>query len=444
MDSSKITLNQLKKVLKGKSEEQIIKFVKQLSTDEMNLLFYNWEVWARENQLPPKSDWIVWLILAGRGWGKTRTGGQFILDEVRNGKRRIALVAPTAADARDVMVEGESGILNIAAPWEKPLYEPSKRRLTFPNGAIATTYSADEPERLRGPQHDAAWADEMCSWRHPEAYDMLMFGLRLGTNPRVVITTTPKPIKILKEIMKTPKTEITRGSTYDNAENLASAFLNTIITKYEGTRLGRQELNAEILEDTPGALWNRAVLDNYRLHEYPEKLDRVVVGVDPAISSNEDSDETGIVVAGSKGLEGYVLADYSGNLKPAAWARRAVDAYYDHNADYIVAESNQGGEMVSHTIHTIDPNVPVKLIHASRGKQTRAEPISALYEQGRVHHVGNLGTLEDQLTTWVPGAEDSPDRLDALVHAITALLIGKQPAKKVKPAGLESASQWGV
>jgi phage terminase large subunit-like protein len=281
----------------------------------------------------------------------------------------------------------------------------------------------------------------LCSWRYPESYDMLMFGLRLGDNPQCCITTTPKPLKILKEIMAQPGTVVTRGSTYDNEENLAKAFLSTIITKYEGTRLGRQELLAEILEDTPGALWTRATLDNFRVKEQPADLDRIVVSVDPAISSNEESDETGIIVAGSKGMEGYAIADYSGNLKPAVWAKRAVDAYYDHDADYIVAESNQGGEMVSHTIHTIDPNVPVKLIHASRGKQSRAEPISSLYEQGRVHHIGSLATLEDQLTTWVPGAADSPDRLDALVHAMTSLLIGKQTQRRVKPTGITGVSQ---
>jgi phage terminase large subunit-like protein len=397
---------------------------------------------ARPEQKPPDMPWIVWLILAGRGFGKTRTGAEWIRYRVETKQAaRIALVAPTAADGRDIMVEGESGILNVFPKSYRPIYEPSKRRLTFYTGATATVYSADEPERLRGPNNDTAWADELCSWRYPEAYDMLMLGLRLGDNPQCVVTTTPKPIKILKEIMKTPGTVITRGSTYDNAENLSKIFLSTIISKYEGTRLGRQELNAEILDDTPGALWTRAILDLHRVNEQPE-LDRIVIGVDPAVSTNEDSDETGIIVAGSKAIEGFILADYSGQLKPAAWAKRVVDAYYDHDADYVVAESNQGGDMVSFTIHTVDPNVPVKLIHASRGKQTRAEPISSLYEQGRVHHIGSIAVLEDQMTTWVPGAEDSPDRLDAMVHALTALLLGKQPAKRVKPTGITGTSSW--
>lgn len=420
--------------------------VKLMEDWEIKAFGYDWEhTWARDEQKPPPLPWIVWLILAGRGFGKTRTGAEWIRARVdKKQAGRIALVAPTAADARDVMVEGESGILRVFPKSIRPHYEPSKRRITFHTGAIATVYSADEPERLRGPNNDTAWCDEICSWRYPEAYDMLMFGLRLGENPQCCITTTPKPIKLLKEIMAAQGTVVTRGSTYDNADNLAKSFLNQIIAKYSGTRLGRQEINAEILEDTPGALWTRALLEKYRINQSPADLDRIVVAVDPAITSNaESSDETGIVAAGAKGPDGYVLGDYSGIYKPAEWAKKAVNAYYDHDADYIVAEDNQGGEMVSFTIHTIDPNVPVKLIHASRGKLPRAEPVSALYEQGRVHHVGNLGTLEDQLTTWVPGqSTDSPDRLDAMVHAITALLVGKQPPKRVKPAGLTGISSW--
>lgn len=419
--------------------------VKLMEDHEVKALGYDWEkTWARPEQLPPMPPWIVWLILAGRGFGKTRTGAEWIRARVDSKQAgHIALVAPTAADARDVMVEGESGLLRVFPKMNRPHYEPSKRRITFHTGAVATVYSADEPERLRGPNHDTAWCDEICSWRYPEAYDMLLFGLRLG-DPQCCITTTPKPIKLLKQIMASEGTVITRGSTYDNAENLAKPFLDTIIAKYSGTRLGRQEINAEILEDTPGALWTRAELDNHRQNKQPDEMDRIVVAVDPAITSNaETSDETGIVAAGAKGPDGFVLGDYSGIYKPAEWARKAVDAYYDHDADYIVAEDNQGGEMVSFTIHTVDPNVPVKLIHASRGKLPRAEPVSALYEQGRVHHIGSLGALEDQLTTWVPGeTTDSPDRLDALVHAITALLVGKQPHRKVKPAGLTGISQW--
>jgi len=404
-----------------------------LNPAEAQALLYDWSFWARPAQLPPEGNWRVWLLLAGRGFGKTRTGAETMRARVTAGKsRRIALVAPTAADARDVMVEGESGILAISPPWDRPRYEPSRRRLTWANGAIATLYSADEPERLRGPQHDAAWCDELGSWRYPEAWDMLMFGLRLGTDPRVVVTTTPRPTKLIRALLADPSVVVTRGSTYDNRANLAPAFFEQIIRKYEGTRLGRQELDAEVLDEVPGALWNRGIIEAGR-SSTPSALIRVVVAIDPAVTSTEGADETGIIVAGKDAQgRGWVLADLSGRYQPTEWARVAVSAFRAHAADRIVAEVNNGGEMVEATLRMIDPNVPFAAVRASRGKVARAEPVAALYEQGRIHHVGSFPQLEDQMCGFAPAARGdvdrpsarySPDRVDALVWAVTDLLV---------------------
>lgn len=398
------------------------------------VLAHEWAFWARPAQLAPAGDWTTWLILAGRGFGKTRTSVEWAREqaEAMPGSRG-ALVGRTAADTRDVLVEGESGILAISPPWFKPTYEPSKRRLTWPNGSVATLYSADKPDLLRGPQHHWAVADELAAWRYAEAWDQLQFGLRLGKRPRVVVATTPRPTKIIKELVKARTTAVTRGSTYDNAANLAPTFLTQIVSRYEGTRLGRQELMAEILEDVPGALWTRDVLDAGRVHDAPPALVRMVVGVDPAISADDDSNETGVIVAGiDERGHVYVLEDGSLRASPAAWAKRVVQLYDRHRADRVVAEVNQGGAMVEHTIATaarmmaeagarVGRSVPYRAVRATRGKYVRAEPVSALYEQGKVHHVGMLGELEDQLCTWVPG-DDSPDRLDALVWAVTDLL----------------------
>jgi phage terminase large subunit-like protein len=387
-----------------------------------------WAAVARPNQLAPEGLWAIWLVLAGRGWGKTRTGAEWVLEQVSNGCRRIALVAATAADVRDVMVEGESGILACSPESNMPVYEPSKRRVTWRNGSIATTYSADEPERLRGPQHDAAWCDELASWRYPAAWDMLMFGLRLGRDPRVVVTTTPRPTKLIRDLVRDPTTIITRGSSYENRGNLAPAFFDQIVRKYEGTRLGRQELEAELLEDVPGALWSHGLIDAARLRAAPD-LARVVVAIDPAVTSGEDSDETGIVVVGKDNNgHGYVLADLSGKYSPIEWAKIAITAYQTHRADRVVAETNNGGAMVEATLRSVDPNVAYSAVHASKGKYTRAEPASALYEQGRVHHVGSFPALEDQMTMFTPDIDRkaqqfSPDRVDALVWALTELLV---------------------
>jgi phage terminase large subunit-like protein len=392
----------------------------------------SWPAMARPNQLPPPGDWWqIWLLLAGRGFGKTRTLAEWVCEQVASGQASwIALVAATAADARDVLVEGESGILAVSPPWFRPVYEPSKRRLTWPNGAIARTYSAEEPDRLRGPQHDAAVCDELGSWSRPETWDMLQFGLRLGRNPRCLVATTPRPIKLIRELLAREGRDVvvTRGSTYENRANLAPGFFDQVIRKYEGTRLGRQELNAELLEDTPGALWSHGVIDVARQAAAPN-LVRIVVAIDPAATSGEDADETGIVVVGKDNQgHGYVLADASGKYQPIEWAKIAISAYRTHKADRIVAEVNNGGEMVENTLRMVDPNIPFTAVRASRGKVTRAEPVSALYEQGRMHHVGTFAQLEDQMTNFTTdfdraAAGYSPDRVDSLVWGCTELLV---------------------
>ncbi len=415
--------------------------VAKLSPVEARALLYDWPFWARSSQLPPDGDWRVWLLLAGRGFGKTRTGAEFMRAQVTaRTARRLALVAPTAADVRNVMVEGESGILAISPPWDRPRYEPSKQRVTWSNGAIATLYSADEPERLRGPQHDTAWCDELASWRYPEAWDMLMFGLRLGADPRVVVTTTPRPTKLLREFAADRTVALTRGTTYENRINLAPNFIDQIVSKYEGTRLGRQEIEAEILDDVPGGLWSRGVLEAARVRTAPALL-RIVVAIDPAASSGEAADETGMIVAGKDGQgHGWVLADLSGRYQPTEWAKAAIAAYRAHSADRIVAEVNNGGEMVEAMLRVIDPNMAFSPVHASRGKVIRAEPVAALYEQGKVHHLGAFPQLEDQMCNFSRGlARDldgrrtghSPDRVDALVWAMTDLLVEPMPGEGI-------------
>jgi phage terminase large subunit-like protein len=363
-----------------------------------------WSAKARPEQLPPPGDWNGWLLMAGRGFGKTRTGAEYIRECVEtNVARNIALVAPTAADARDVMVEGPAGLLTVSSSWCRPQYEPSKRRLTWPNGAIATTFSSEEADRLRGPQHDLAWCDKLGAWNDASAtWDMLMFGLRLGLHPRWLVTTTPKPIKLLRQLLERQGRDVvlTTGSTMANAANLAPAFIETIKARYAGTRLGRQEINAELLLDVPGALWTRDMLDRASGSWKLPDMKRVVVAIDPSGTAGEDDagDSIGIVVAG-RGVDdlAYVLADKSCKLSPDGWGRVAVKAYHDFKADRIVAERNYGGAMVQHVIRTVNENVSFKEVTASRGKIARAEPISALYEQSKVRHVGSFVDLEDQL-----------------------------------------------
>ena len=414
---------------------QRAKLLASLTDDECEALVHDWRFLARPQQIAPDGDWQTWLILAGRGFGKTRTGAEWVRSKVMAGASRIALIAPTASDARDVMIEGESGLLSVCWSGDRtrtgemlgrPAYEPSKRRLTWENGAVATAFSAEEPERLRGPQHECLWADELAAWKYlQDTWDMAMFGLRLGDKPQSLITTTPKPLKIFKTLIMDPKTVVTRGSTFDNAANLAGTFLKAIKDKYEGTRLGRQELYAEVMEEAEGALWTRQMVEDARYNGPMPEMVRVVISVDPAITSKEDSDETGIVAAGlgRDGL-GYVLADRSGRYTPGEWAKIAVQLYRDMGADRIVAEGNQGGEMVRHTIKTEWASAPITIVHASRGKAARAEPVQALYEQNKVRHWKGFPTMEDQLCTWEPlSGMPSPDRLDALVWALTELMV---------------------
>lgn len=390
---------------------------------------------ARQNQLPPDGAWQTWMILAGRGFGKTRSGAEWIRKRVQSKQAsRIVIAGPTAADIRDIMIEGESGLIAVCErAGVHAEYNPSKRRVTFANGAVAILVSADEPKRFRGLQCDTFWADELASWRYPEAWDMLMLGHRLGEDPRGIVTTTPRPIPIVKGLLKDSATVVTRGSTYENRENLADRFMQQIIQRYEGTTLGRQELYAEILEDVEGALWNRALIDASRVKEMPE-LTSIAVAIDPATTHGENSDETGLAVAGrttnAQDTEFYVPHISGGRWTPNEWANKALDLYDHYDANEIVAESNQGGEMVKHTIMTAarDRGIrapKVRLIHASRGKQVRAEPVVALYEQRRVHHVGVFASAEDQMCTF-PVGTDHDDQVDALVHAVAAVDLRRQ------------------
>ncbi len=409
--------------------------LEKLTEAEAEALLYDWEgVWARPAQLPPPEAWSTWLFIGGRGTGKTRSGAEWARHKAYTMPgSRGALIGPTAADVRDTMILGESGLLAVCPPWFYPLYQPSKRRVVWPNGSMATCYSAEEPDRLNGPQHHWAWADEIGVWQRAQAtWDMAMFGLRLGDNPQVAATTTPKPSALVRALVAQAKepnspTVVTHGTTYDNLAFLADSFLTQVVARYEGTRLGRQELRGELLDDVPGALWTREELDSHRIARaaLPD-LVRVVVAIDPAVSTGEDADETGIVVA-AKGVdgEGYVLGDYTGRqLTPHQWATRAVNAYREHEADLIVGEVNNGGEMVEAVLRGVDRSLPYKAVHASRGKRVRAEPISGLYEQGRCHHVGTFDALEDQMCNFVPDSLDgSPDRVDALVWAFTELML---------------------
>ncbi|MBY0280584.1 MAG: phage terminase large subunit [Alphaproteobacteria bacterium] len=389
---------------------------------------FNWAELARPNQLPPPGEWQNWLILAGRGFGKTRTGAETIRAWINQGLyKRVALIGQTIDEVRSVMIEGESGLLNVHTDYERPKFESAKGRLIWKNNAIATMYGADHYEKLRGPQFDLAWIDELAKFRHPQkTWDQLMLGLRLGDNPRTIITTTPRPIPLIETLVKDPATVLTKGSTFDNQENLAKTFVKQIVKQFEGTRLGAQELYAEILTEKQGALWKRSIIHHHDPVN-PSWL-RVVIAIDPAITHHEQSDETGIIVAAlSKDQKAYVLEDLSGKYSPAEWGRRVVKAYHKHKADRVVAEVNQGGDMVKSIIHSLDPTTSYKAVRASRGKITRAEPIAALYEQGRVYHSKPFTDLETQLCEYIPGiTAKSPDRMDALVWALTDLLLAKK------------------
>lgn len=401
------------KSLNHSAKNELIKIVNDFG--------YSWNLNARPKQKLPDGDWINWLILAGRGFGKTRTGAETVRIWARNNPI-IHIVGATSADARDIMIEGESGILAISPKHERPIYEPSKRRLTWPNGSKAIVFSADEPDRLRGPQCYKAWADELATWRYPDAWDQLKFGLRLGENPQVIVTTTPRPTKIIREMHKHKTTFVTTGTTYENKANLANAFFDHIVTNYEGTRLGRQELNAEILEDIEGALWTGKLIEDSRRKSYPE-LERVVIAIDPAATSKKDSDKTGIVVAGiGTDKHGYIIDDLTGLYTPNQWASIAVDAYHKYKADRIIGETNNGGDMIEALLRNQFPDVSYQSVHATRGKALRAEPIVSLYERKKIHHVGIFPDMEQQMTGWAPDLGlDSPDNMDAMVYALSGL-----------------------
>jgi predicted phage terminase large subunit-like protein len=399
-------------------------------------MLWDWSFLARADQKAPKGDWTTWLLLGGRGAGKTRSGAEWIHERVRAGAERIALVGETFADGREVMVAGPSGLLHTGFPSERPRFEPSRRRVIWHNGAEAHLFSAEDPEGLRGYQFDTAWSDELAKWPSgKDCWSNLQLGLRLGDDPRQVVTTTPRPTRLLREIMGRENTVLTRSSSYDNRPNLADAFFAEITAVYEGTALGRQELDGELIEDRSGALWTRAMVEEAR-GPRPSVLRRIVIAVDPPVTSHEGSDACGIIVAGldeSDPPRAYVLADETvQGFSPAKWAARAAELYHAYEADRIVAEVNQGGDLVTEVMRTADPSVPVKPVRASRGKIARAEPVAALYEQGRVRHSRPFPELEDQMTAFTGEGGDSPDRLDALVWALSDLLLGVRPKPTIR------------
>ncbi len=415
-------------------------FLDELSEGALLALPFIFDFWALPHQLPPEGEWKTWVILGGRGAGKTRAGAEWVRAEIEGARpldhgrsRRVALVGETIEQAVTVMVEGESGILACSPPDRRPLWDATRKRLLWPNGAEARVYSAHDPERLRGPQFDAAWVDELAKWkRSEEAWDMLQFALRLGEHPRQVVTTTPRGVGVLKSILARESTVVTHAPTEANAANLAGSFLAEVRARYEGTRLGRQELDGVLLEDVEGALWTLAMVEACRVDKAPA-LDRVVVAVDPPVTGHAASDECGILVVGAetqgspREWRAVVLEDASvTGASPQVWAEAALDAMRRHGADRMVAEVNQGGDLVETLVRNIDPLVPYRGVRASKGKAARAEPVAALYEQGRVRHVRGLGRLEDQMCRMtVRGYEGkgSPDRVDALVWAVQELLL---------------------
>ena len=387
----------------------------------------SWQDTARDAQVTPHGDWDLWLILAGRGWGKTRTGATDIaFYALTNPETICAVVTPTFGDIKRVAFGGVSGLMSII-PKECLMkgrgqgYNSSSAEIRLYNGSKIMGFSATEPDRLRGPQFHRAWCDELASWQYADTFDQLMFGLRLGERPQCIVTTTPKPVPIIQNLIKRTNIVITKGNTFDNADNLAPSALRMLKEKYENTRLGRQELYAEVLDDVEGALWSPSMIEKTRVKEIPD-MQRVVVAIDPAVSNNEDSDETGIIVVG-KGFDNryYILEDLSDRMSADTWANVAINAYYKHKCDRIIAEVNNGGDLVERLIRTVDREVPYKKVHASRGKLVRAEPISALYEQEKVSHVGSFPKLEDQMCSYTLDSKSSPDRLDALVWGLTEL-----------------------
>lgn len=420
-----------------------------MSEAELGFLLSQWSLFAHAHQMPPRlapngEPWLTWLLIGGRGAGKTRAGAEWIRAQalglapfaaVRSAQ--IALIGESEHDAREVMVEGPSGILAVHARSERPVWTPSRRRLEWSTGTVAYAFSAEDPESLRGPQFDCAWADELAKWRYADAtFDMLQFGLRLGSRPRQLITTTPRPMPLIRRLMTDPSTAVTHAPTKANAFHLSPAFLRNVVGRYAGTRLGRQELDGEIVEDRPDALWSRALIEKCRVREAPP-LARIVVAVDPPASSGKRADACGIVAAGLSGEGGvYVIADDTvAGATPAVWAAKAIALYRRLEADAIVAEVNQGGEMATTVIKQIDASVPVKPVRATRAKWLRAEPVAALYEQGRVRHAGSFAALEDEMCDFGVGGLSSgrsPDRLDALVWAISSLALTPRGEPRVR------------
>jgi phage terminase large subunit-like protein len=412
--------------------EERARLLAGMTEAQLTDLRYDWKVWARPKQLAPGGEWNHWGLMWGRGAGKTRSAAEWFRSEIESGRHQFThLVGRSAGDTRKVMIEGESGLLAICHPNFFPEYKPGTKRLVWPNGAITLLFNATEPEELRGPQCSLYWADEIAAWkRATETWDNLMFGFRLGVHPRGVFTTTPRPIKLMRDLVKNPNVIWAEpASTYENVANLATTFVTEVLQRYEGTRLARQEIMGELLLDMPGALWTVALIDDERVQEMPdiEEFSRIVVAIDPAVTSGEEADETGLVVVGRdrrKPAHYYVLRDLSGRWTANEWARKAVAAYHNLDADRIVAETNNGGDLVENTIRVVDPNVAYKKVTASRGKYIRGEPVAALYDQRRVHHVGLFPELEDEMVTFLPDDErrdGSPSRADALIWALTEL-----------------------
>ena len=424
------------------NDSEAAKLLNGLTEAEARAVLYDWRLNARPKQLLPgtdgaehaRRDWLYWLVLAGRGFGKTRVGAEAVKHWARNPKERILLVGPTASDVNEVMIHGPSGLMSVYAPWEpKPRYIEQKHTIQFPGGAIGITRSAEEPERLRGPQFGKFWFDELCAAQYAkQAWEQIEFGFRLPSpNLQGLITTTPKPIPTLKRILAHARTVVTRGSSDENRSNLSPDYVSTVIEPYRGTRLGRQEIDAEILEDIEGALWARGAIDATRITFSSvrwENLIRIVVAVDPAVTSNPDSDETGIIVAGlTRSHHVVILEDASGRYSAPDWARRVANLYAQYRADVVVGEVNNGGDLVERNVRVESPHIAFRAVRATRGKYLRAEPVSTLYERGLVHHAGAFRELEDQMVNWTPlSGQKSPDRLDALVWAVTDLLIDQQ------------------
>lgn len=421
-------------------ERERVEFLASLRDVDHEQLLWDWGFWSRpEQRAPDGEDWGVWLYMAGRGAGKTRSAAEWLREKAKRQDRelRFGLVARTASDVRDVLVEGESGILSISSPSEMPEYQPSKRKLTWPNGHTALCYTADEPDQLRGPQFDYSWADEAAAWRQMAdlsgmtAWDNLRVATRLGVHPQICVTTTPKRVKLMQDLLREAEDKgtvvVTKGRTADNLGNLSGSYLEGIYGVYDGTRMARQELDGEMLDDVEGALWDQEMIDNHRQEAALLGLPLRCVGVDPTVAERP-GDECGIVVCMATSeremyqRQAWVLEDASILGSPEQWARKVVNTARKWAAP-VVAEVNQGGTLVTNAIRSIDPTIPIFEVHSKYGKQLRAEPIVLAYEQGRVHHVGTLAELELQQTTWVPGEGRSPDRVDALVHALTALII---------------------